>query len=140
MSVATAPTAARLHLGDEIQQSQSALLYADSVTLISPRATLIHSIAVIEDAPDLEMLELLVSVAPVYAPQATPRLEEILHAVHSIPAGNQLTSPQRKQRRRVLAEFFDKMRPDITELQDRIRESLRICVIESLHSRWKPDC
>ena len=64
MSVATAPAASLLNLGDEIRQSQSALLYADTVTLISPRATLIHSIAVVEDAPDLEMLELLVAVAP----------------------------------------------------------------------------
>lgn len=65
MSVATAPTAALLHLGDEIRQSQSALLYADSITLVSLRAPLIHSTAAIEDAPDLEMFELLMSVAVV---------------------------------------------------------------------------
>lgn len=124
MSVATAPAVSLLHLGDEIRQSQSALLYADSVTLISPRATLIHSIAFIEDALDLEMLELLVSVAPVHAPQATHQLEELLRAVRSLPPGNQLTSPQRRQRRQALTELFDTMRPAITELQDRIRESL----------------
>lgn len=124
MSVATAPAASLLNLGDEIRQSQSALLYADTVTLISPRATLIHSIAVVEDAPDLEMLELLVSVAPVYAPQATHQLKEILHRVRSLPPGNQLNSTQRKRRRQALGELFDAIRPGITELQDRIGESL----------------
>ncbi|MCZ4589598.1 hypothetical protein O4328_39200 [Rhodococcus opacus] len=124
MSVATAPSVALAHLGDEIRQSQAALLYADSVTLISPRATLIHSIAELEGAPDLKMLELMVDVAPDYAPKYASDFEELLRAVRSVPAGNQLSSPQRKQRRAALERLFDGMRPAITDLQDRVRENL----------------
>lgn len=64
MSVATAPSNAVLDLGAEIRQTQAALLYADSVTLISPRAALIQTVADIENATSMELLELLVAVAP----------------------------------------------------------------------------
>ncbi|USC16194.1 hypothetical protein [Rhodococcus sp. 11-3] len=124
MSVATAPSIGVLHLQGEIRQSQAALLYADSVTLISPRASLVHSIAVLEDAADLDMLELLVQVAPVYAPNAVEPLDSLLRTIRSYPAGNQLTSPQRRERRNAIEQMFDGMRPAINELQDRVREGM----------------
>ena len=44
--------------------------------------------------------------------------------MRSLPPGNQLNSTQRKRRRQALGELFDAIRPGITELQDRIGESL----------------
>jgi hypothetical protein len=104
-----------MDLRDEIRQSQAALLYADSVTLISPRANLIHSVAVIEDAKDLEMFQLLLDVAPRYAPDAIPQLQEFLQLVHSAPPDS---------RRAQLQRMAVRLRPIIAEIQDRVRDQL----------------
>lgn len=124
MTVATAPSAAVGHLGDEIRQSQAALLYADSVTLISPRANLIQSLASVEDASDLDVLPLLAQVAPTYAPQATAQLEELLQLVREVPPRSQVSGPQRRARRARLEELTDFIRPATTQMKERFREKL----------------
>lgn len=123
ISVANASTSRDIDLRDEIRQSQAALLYADSVTLISPRANIIHSVAAIGDAQDLEMLELLAGIAPHYAPDAAPQIQEILNAVRAAPP----------DRRRIgLQRLSDTLRPISIELQSRVREQLSEAAYDEL--------
>lgn len=55
-----------MSLVHEMQQCNSALLYADEVTLISPRAALLKNAQQISESDDIELLRVFKNVAPRY--------------------------------------------------------------------------
>ncbi|MFQ6329613.1 hypothetical protein ACLMAL_26230 [Nocardia sp. CWNU-33] len=124
MTVASASTSSDIALTDEIRQCKSALLYADNVKLVSPRAALIGSVAAVRTMSDLDRLRLIVEVAPIYAPDQAHILHEILVQIESLPPGNQLTSPQRRARREAISNFFEQFRPVIDLILAKAHESV----------------
>jgi hypothetical protein len=67
-------------LESEIRLLKPALLYGDSVTLISPKATMLSMAAGIGELTELDRLEFLRQVMPVAAPDQTAQILAVLDA------------------------------------------------------------
>lgn len=75
MTVAVAPSHG-LKADDELRLCRSALLYADTVTLVSPRVSYLQVLAGYRKARDLDYMRLAAKVAPQYAPEAAEFLRQ----------------------------------------------------------------
>lgn len=72
-----------MSLAHELQLCNSALLYADQVTLVSPRAALVQDAQRISELDGLELVKVLRNVAPKYFPEEVDRLKEITEYIES---------------------------------------------------------
>jgi hypothetical protein len=103
-----------MSLSYELQQCNSALLYADQVTLVSPRAALIKNAQQVSELDGLELLKVFKDVAPKYFPEQAETLDELIKYVEA-GAGEsrvndlekQLNSIRRKMQENLQGIFAD---------------------------------
>lgn len=74
-----------MSLSFEVQQCNSALLYADEVTLVSPRAALLKSARDMNELDGVDLLRKLNNVAPKFFPESSEQLRSFLKTVDSLP-------------------------------------------------------
>ena len=79
-----------MSLVHEVQQCNSALLYADEVTLVSPRAALLKNAQDISESDGIELLRVLKNVAPKYFADFNEQLRSTFEAIDSLPPRLQL--------------------------------------------------
>jgi hypothetical protein len=94
-----------------VQQTHAGLLYADSVTLVSPIAALLQSARDVSKLNGLDLLFELLRVAPKYFPDVEPQIQQIKHTVEGLPARGLWTSRQRRDYDDLIKGLVDEMRP-----------------------------
>ncbi|MFC9472444.1 hypothetical protein ACFTS5_09645 [Nocardia sp. NPDC056952] len=104
MTVAVAPSGP-LSIQGELQLCRSALLYADSVTLISPQMSYLQLMAGYRQARDIEYLRLAAKGAPVYAPDEAERLNQMVDQY------DRTSRADRRAQKKEIQQFFEVLRP-----------------------------
>jgi hypothetical protein len=110
-------------LAHETQQCHAAMLYADEVTLVSPRAALLQTVFQAPNAPSRELLKILADAAPRYFPELADRLRQKQATLEGYPARSSLDKAQRKifdQALRQLAEDLEPVRQKAFENSEEI--------------------
>jgi hypothetical protein len=79
-----------MSLVHEMQQCNSALLYADEVTLVSPRAALLKNAQQISESDGIELLRVFKDVAPKFFPDVSEELRSTFEKIDSLPPRLQL--------------------------------------------------
>jgi hypothetical protein len=103
-----------------VQQTHAALLYGDSVTLVSPVAALGKSARDVSQLNGLELLAELERVAPKYFPHVEAPLLEFRQSMEKfddLPPRGFWTSTQRREYDGYMAQLTEKMRPMREKLQ-----------------------
>lgn len=72
-------------LVQEVQLCNSALLYADEVTLVSPRAALLKNAEDINNLNGIELLRVFKNVAPKYFPDVDEQLRSLFETLDGLP-------------------------------------------------------
>jgi hypothetical protein len=92
MTVVNASHDAENHLSliHELQLCNSALLYADEVTLVSPRAALLKNAGEIAETDEVSLLRILASVAPKWFPEHVEMLAPVIAALNQLPPRQKL--------------------------------------------------
>lgn len=101
-------------LATEVAQTKAALLYADRVTLFSPKAAMLAGLRALGDAGRvMQQLEFLASTAPFLMPSVTDNLSQLTSAVAGLTPLNQLSGRERlrarDERRRVMADLEERL-------------------------------
>lgn len=104
-----------------VQQAHAALLYADSVSLVSPIAALLKSASDVSKRDGLDLLFELERVAPKYFPDAETELRKFRQIVDGLPPRGLWTSEQRRQYDGLIEQLAVQMSP----IRDRLQESAR---------------
>lgn len=115
-----------LSLSGDVAHCKAALLYADRVTLYSPRAFLLSSLVNGSTLPMQDLLALMMDFKAAYPPDIVAKVTEFQAVLASRPAST-MTSPQRREFRRLLAEM------------DPAREQLRAISIEQWRTAGGPE-
>lgn len=92
----------------ELQQCNSALLYADEVTLVSPRAAIVKNAQQIAELDGLELLKVFRNVAPKYFPAEIDNLSRLIAGFES-PSGRQ---------------HIKKLETDLHAIRDKMQDNL----------------
>lgn len=82
-------------LATEVAQTKAALLYADRVTLFSPKAAMLDGMRSLGGADRATQLEFLASTAPFLMPEVTGTLGQLRDALAGLTPLNQLSGVQR---------------------------------------------
>ncbi|SBS78209.1 hypothetical protein MHPYR_520046 [uncultured Mycobacterium sp.] len=98
-------------LSFEVQQCNSALLYADEVTLVSPRAAMLKSARDMNELEGVDLLRKLNNVAPKFFPESAEQLRSFLKAVDSLPPRSRLPRHLRDEVDSNLKLLVEGMRP-----------------------------
>ena len=111
-----------MSLVHEVQICNSALLYADEVTLVSPRAALLKSAQDVTEASGIELLRIFKNVAPKFFPDVGEQLRSTLDVIDSLPPRSQL--PQRlRDEYDSQARFLEEgLRPIRKAMQDNVTQ------------------
>jgi hypothetical protein len=104
-------------LTHELQQCHAAILYADEVTLVSPRAALMKSAAEIGNYDGVDLLRLMATLAPKYFRHASPELARVMAIIDRIPPRSQRTPQQRRAYRATIQNLVENLRPYRDALQ-----------------------
>lgn len=145
---ASADTNNAMSLAFELQQCNSALLYADEVTLVSARASLIKNAQQIGERSGAALLKVLLNVAPRYYPAHTEYLSQLLRYAESTHDPNALRELERKLQptRELMQENIAKIFADsgYDQLQDAIDAGILLidavdgAVVDELHEPGDP--
>jgi len=117
MTVAVAP-AGSPHVDGELRLCRSALLYADTVTLISPKVSLLQTMAGYRETRDLDYMRLAAKAAPTYAPEYADLLQQKVAEIDATSRAD------RRAQRKELQEIYDWFRP--------VKEHLAANAVKSL--------
>lgn len=104
-------------LAFEVQQCNSALLYADEVTLVSPRAALLKSARDMSQLNGVALLRRLTNVAPKFFPDSSEQLRSFIEMFDGLPARSQLPKPLRDEYDANLKLLDEGLRPIRSNLQ-----------------------
>jgi hypothetical protein len=104
-------------LAQVVQQTHAALLYADSVTLVSPVAALLKSARDLSKLNGLDLLFELEKVAPKYFPDTAADLRQFRETVDDLPPRGVWTSAQRREYDGLIEQLVNEMRPTHDTLQ-----------------------
>jgi hypothetical protein len=112
-------------LAFEVQQCNSALLYADEVTLVSPRVALLKSARDMNELNGVELLRRLNNVGPKFFPDSTESLRSFLKSVDSLPPRSLIPRHLRDELDSKLKQLVAEMRPLKETLQANVEKLLR---------------
>lgn len=112
-------------LSFEVQQCNSALLYADEVTLVSPRAALLKSARDMNELDGVDLLRRLKNVVPKFFPEVTEQIYSFLETVDSLPPRSQLPRQMRDEVDSNLKLLVEGMRPLKESMQKNTEKFLR---------------
>lgn len=136
-----------MSLRNEVKHCHAALLYADEVRLISPRASLLKSVADYGSMSGVDMARFIATVGPSIDPTSAPALNSILAVLGDFPR-SQLAPALRKQRDALIEDLLGGFQPVQETLQQNAKDLLTragfeqlqiaiddgILVIEDVHS------
>lgn len=94
-----------LSLTDEVRYCKAALLYADRVTLFSPKTFMLASVAQLAVADRATIIDLLVGLGDTVFRDKRDDLARFKALFDSLPSRSQLTSRQRYEKRQLLDSF-----------------------------------
>jgi hypothetical protein len=114
-----------ISLTHELQQCNSALLYGDEVTLVSPRAALLKSAKQISESDGIDLLRVLRNVAPKYFPDVSGELESTMAIIDSLPPRSQWPGQQRHEYDAHVRELVQGMRPIREKMQENVEAMFR---------------
>ncbi|MFD4402442.1 hypothetical protein ACFWPH_06710 [Nocardia sp. NPDC058499] len=117
MTVAVAPLESP-RVDGELRLCRSALLYADTVTLISPKVSLLQTMAGYRQTRDIEYMRLAAKAAPTYAPEYTDMLREKVAEIDATSRAD------RRAQRKEIQQIFDWFRPVKDLLASNAQKSL----------------
>ncbi|WP_433627111.1 hypothetical protein [Nocardia sp. CA-120079] len=118
MTVAVAPSSPD-RADAELRLSRSALLYADTVTLISPKASALHKLAKYGTASELEHMRLAAEAAPTFFPEHADLLRQ---KVAEIEATSRAERRAQKRQLQQIYEWFQPVKERLTANIDGLLE------------------
>jgi hypothetical protein len=125
VSAGTDPTADNAaSMANEVKHCHAALLYADEVQLISPRAALMKSAAHFGSCSAIDLVRLMVTVGPSIAPEST-HLMELVQALINVPQWMLLTEELRGQHQDLMASLLRETEPMQALLEENAQALLK---------------
>lgn len=114
-----------LSLAFEVQQCNAALLYADEVTLTSPRSSFLQNARNLDQLDGIDLLRMFKRVAPRYFPDQTEALTSLLGAIDSLPHPGYLPRDLRREYDSNVKLLVDGVRPMRDTMQKNIEKMLK---------------
>ena len=114
------PGQSALSLTNEVQLCNSALLYADEVTLVSPRAALLKNASDVSNLDGIELLRVLKNVAPKYFPDIDEELRSTFEIVDSVPR-SRLPRDKRNEYDASVRLLTEQLKPIREKMQENVR-------------------
>jgi hypothetical protein len=108
-----------LSLAHAIQQTHAALLYADEVTLVSPRIALMQSVSTTPLLDPFALLRELEEVAPHRCPDEVEKLAALRDTLSRIPP----RSSWPREKRHEYGDFLRNTTTQLREIRERMRET-----------------
>jgi hypothetical protein len=112
-----------LSLSNEVKHCHAALLYADEVRLISPRASLLKSVADYGSLSGVDMVRFIATVGPSLDPNSASALNSILAILADFPRSG-LTPALRRQRDALIEDLLGDFQPVQEILQQNAKDLL----------------
>lgn len=113
-----------MSLVHEVQLCNSALLYADEVTLVSPRAALLKNAQEISELDGFELLRVFKNVAPKYFPNVTEQLRSTFDTIDGLPPRSQLPKHLRDEYDSNVRFLNEGLRPIRKTMQENVESML----------------